>query len=199
MKELPIDESRFRAKVTTIWEDTKDKVLGVERRAPRLHMPPDQAAVIREWLLKPNPRWSEVIFFGVGKGTALDKIYTPSYDTFSPDSFADGEGGRIYCHADLHEFDDLLDSIEADNRLEDLLLFGHTHPIADYYPSDADVNFVKVITRSLPTVPIPYTAIATKMRTGSEMAVFNTADVVKVTHWSRKFKMPIQVLNLDEH
>src|SRR4051812_5681384 len=83
---------------------------------------------ISEWVRKPNPRYAEVMFMGVGRNRIVDKVYTPPYTDFSPNSKMYRYDKETISAADPAEFDLILQKIKNESKLNNILFFGHLHP-----------------------------------------------------------------------
>lgn len=206
----------FRRRVTeqlrSIAQAAREKLRRGEKPALTLVLSDDAKKVIRDWVLKLNPRLSEVTFIGVGVDNKVDRVYAPDTN-FSPRSGL-GYDGYAGSSVDIEELGKLFDRVTHDGKLDEILFIGHLHPSGEtvisgirhittprgslLYPSINDIKYVKLFVESNPQIHIPYEAIAANTEHGPALRIYSVQSLIK-TKSSRDRdlkKIPQQTISL---
>ena len=196
MIEKESQDKELRRRVTeqlrSIAQATREKLRRGEKPAFTLVLPDEVKKVIRDWVLKPNPRLSEVAFIGVGVDDKVDRVYAPDTDFSSHSGLGyDGfSGSRI----DTKELGMLFDRVTYDRKLDEMLFIGHLHPSGEaiisgvrhirvpseflLYPSGNDIEYVKKFVESNPQIHIPYEAIAANTEHGPALRIYSVQGLI---------------------
>jgi len=203
---------RVTEQLRSIAQATREKLRRGEKPAFTLVLPDEAKKVIRGWVLKPNPRLSEVTFIGVGVDNKVDRVYAPDTD-FSPRS---GRGHNEYSGSsvDIKELGMLFDRVIHDGKLNEMLFIGHLHPSGEavisevrhiitpreylLYPSSNDIKYVRMFVESNPQIHIPYEAIAANTEHGPALRIYSTQGLIKTKRYHSHDikKIPQQTITL---
>lgn len=201
MIEKELQDKDLRGRVTeqlrSIAQATREKLRRGEKPAFTLVLSDEAKKVIRDWVLKPNPRLSEVAFIGVGVDNKVDRVYAPDTD-FSPRSGL-GYNGYVGSAVDIKELDMLLDRVIHDGKLDEMLFIGHLHPSGEavisgalhimtpreslLYPSRNDIKYVTKFVESNPQIHIPYEAIAANTEHGPALRIYSVQGLIKTKRY----------------
>lgn len=204
---------RVTEQLRSITQATREKLRRGEKPAFTLVLPDEAKKVIRDWVLKPNPRLSEVIFIGVGVDNKVDRVYAPDTD-FSSRSGLDYDGfsgSRV----DPEELDMLVGRVIHDGKLNEVLFIGHLHPSGQpiingvrhilnpreslLYPSSGDIDSVRKFVELNPQIHIPpYEAIAANTEHGPALRIYSVQGLINTKSYRERDikKVPQQTITL---
>jgi len=203
----------FSERLKGVARAIKDRVTKEDRR-PHLVLSDSAKKTIRNWVLKPNPRQSEVSFIGVGTNNIVDTVYAPDGD-FSPRSgmFLERFSGA---KTDMEESRLLWERVYRDGRFNEVSFFGHLHPSGSMtitqgetivnvinmpreallYPSKEDVAASQLFVKENPHINVPCEAIATNTQNGPCLRIYLVSELLKAKHGNNIWKVPYQTIQL---
>lgn len=206
---------RVIEQLTSIAQATREKLRRGEKPAFTLVLPDEAKKVIRDWVMKPNPRLSEMAFIAVGVHNKVDRVYAPNPDTdFSPRSGLDYDGFSG-SKVDPEELNILFDRMIHDGTLNEMLFIGHLHPSGQplingvrhimnpreslLYPSSGDIDSVRKFVELNPQIHIPpYEAIAANTEHGPALRIYSVQGLIKTKSYRERDikKIPQQTIAL---
>lgn len=89
---------------------------------------PEASAFLGRMLLRPNPRLSEFIFFGLGGNEVINEIAVANENSYHPNSGLRVGLLGITTSGVSEEWIEIMQRLEAEDKIDNILVVGHSHP-----------------------------------------------------------------------
>lgn len=172
---------------------------------------PEASAYLKQLVLRPNPNLAEFMFLGLGTGNIVEKILVTNEESpIKGQGLVFLEGNKLVSSIDKDELGELLNKLITTEKIEDVLILGHSHPtgvknfgsyvfyiepnmsllepsMGNPYEggptSAADLAVYKDFANS-PSFNFPFAGIATTTKSGPKLKIYSIRELIKIKRYN---------------